>query len=223
MNGFIAGVLAKNGGVADLAAVEAARVGYLNRYGATLLGMMHHHQVDAAEFLAAAHRFDHLKTMLRAERGVGNTLSALPGQKILLTNAPLRYSSDVVRHFGLQRHFSHHIAIESMRVHGRLRPKPSQSMLRQLVARHRIPAHRCILVEDTLANLKAAKALGMRTVWMTGYLRHGLGQAVLPIVSGSALRHAADVAKLGTRPAYVDVRIRSLRQLLDALPRLVLA
>jgi len=218
MNGFIAGVLGKNGGVADLAVVEAARVGYLHRYGATLLGMVHHHQVDQAEFLEAAHRFDDLGSMLRAERGIGKYLSALPGQKILLTNAPLRYSSDVVRHFGLQRHFSHHIAIESMRVHGRLRPKPSKALLRQLIARHRVPAHHCILVEDTLANLKAAKAVGMRTVWMTGYLRQ------VPALSehgNIAMRHAMNVAKTGKRPAYVDVKVQSLKQLFDSLPSLM--
>ncbi|MES2831955.1 MAG: HAD-IA family hydrolase [Pseudomonadota bacterium] len=217
MNTFIAGVLAKKGGVADLAVVEAARVGYLRRYGATLLGMVHHHQVDPAEFLAAAHRFDDLQPMLRAERGLSKYLTALPGKKILLTNAPLRYSSDVVRHLGLQRHFAQHIAIESMVVHGRLRPKPSKAMLRQLVARHGVPAHRCILVEDTLANLKAAKAVGMRTVWMTGYLRQA---RLTPAIAGLTMQHAADVAKTGKRPAYVDVKVQSVKQLFDSLQRL---
>jgi putative hydrolase of the HAD superfamily len=60
----------------------------------------------------------------------------LPGQKILLTNAPRRYSRELVRHLGLHRHFSHHISIESMHVHRQLRPKPSRIMLRKLLARH---------------------------------------------------------------------------------------
>ena len=208
MNTFIAAVLGGSSLPADAAAVNAARIGYLRRYGATLLGMVRHHQVCPAEFLEAAHRFDDLPGMLRAEAGLGRHLARLPGAKILLTNAPHDYSTAVLRHFGLQHHFGHHIAIEAMQVHRQLRPKPSKRLLRRLLARHHTPAHRCILVEDTLANLKAAKALGMRTVWITAYLRN----------ASAAVGNAADVAKTRKRPAYVDVKVKSLRQLFDSLP-----
>ena len=199
MNVYIAAVLAADGAPADAAAVDAARIGYLHRYGATLLGMVRHHEVSAAEFLSAAHAFDDLPSMLRAERGLGTRLGRLPGRKILLTNAPHAYSHAVVRHFRLRRHFSHHIAIEAMQVHRRLRPKPSKALLKKLLARHGVAARHCVLVEDTLANLKAARAVGMRTVWMTGFL-------------GAISRK---------RPAYVDVKVQSLRQLIDCLPSLL--
>ncbi|MEN9866513.1 MAG: hypothetical protein RL748_2103, partial [Pseudomonadota bacterium] len=114
----------------------------------------------------------------------------LPGQKILLTNAPDRYSRDVMRHLGLQRHFSHHIAIESMWVHRQLRPKPSKLMLRKLLARHKVQPSRCILVEDTRSALKSAKALGMHTVWITQYLE-GVTQRRAPYldVTAKSVRH----------------------------------
>ncbi len=213
MNTYIAAVLGDSGLPADAAAVNAARIGYLRRYGATLLGMVRHHQVHPAHFLEAVHRFDDLSGMLRAESGLGRHLARLPGAKVLLTNAPHAYSTAVVRHFGLQHHFGHHIAIEAMQVHRHLRPKPSKSLLRRLLARHRMPAHRCILVEDTLANLKAAKSLGMRTVWITGYLRSAPRRSTAP-----AAGNAADVAKTRKRPAYVDVKVKSLGQLFDSLP-----
>ena len=213
MNTYIAAVLKGSGMPADAAAVNAARIGYLRRYGATLLGMVRHHQVRPAHFLEAVHRFDDLAGMLRTEQGLGRQLARLPGAKILLTNAPRGYSTAVLRHFGLQHHFGHHIAIEAMQVHRHLRPKPSKSLLRKLLARHRTPAHRCILVEDTLANLKAAKALGMRTDWITGYLRSKPHGSTAP-----ATGNAADVAKTRKRPAYVDVKVKSLRQLFDSLP-----
>jgi putative hydrolase of the HAD superfamily len=212
MNAYIAGVLDAAGLACDSAAVNAARLGYLRRYGATLLGMVRHHAVVPADFLTAAHRFDDLPTMLRAERGLGRHLARLPGRKILLTNAPRRYSADVLRHFRLQRHFGLHVPIEAMRVHGRLAPKPSRALLRKLLAQQRLPAHRCILVEDTLAALKAAKSLGMRTVWMTGYLR--------PSAAGPAAGNAADVAKTTKRPAYIDVKVQSMKQLFDSLSML---
>jgi putative hydrolase of the HAD superfamily len=198
MNVLIARALGDGITPASPQTVDAARLGYWKRYGATLLGMVKHHAVRADDFLRETHTLDGLATMIRSERGLARALRRLPGRKILLTNAPLDYSRSVLRHLGLQRHFSHHIPIESMRVHGQLRPKPSKLMLRRLLRRHGVAASRVILVEDTLPNLRAAKAIGMRTAWVTGYLECSdpIGAATLP----STLK----------RPAYVDVKVKSV-------------
>jgi putative hydrolase of the HAD superfamily len=208
MNTFIGRVLGDGTTPATQEAIDAARLGYWKRYGATLLGMIRHHQVSAAEFLHETHDIGALRGLVRAERGLSRMLRRLPGNKILLTNGPTRYSTDVVRHLGLQRHFAHHIAIENMQVHRQLRPKPSKLMLRRLLRRHGVAAGRCILVEDTLDNLKSARQLGMRTVWITQYLRMAdpIGRAKLP--------------RMLKRPIYVDVKVKSLRQLPARLHRL---
>ena len=208
MNIFIARVLGDGTTPASKEAVDAARIGYWKRYGATLLGMMRHHNVSAAEFLHQTHDLDGLRAMMRFEQGLGRMLRRLPGRKILLTNAPMRYSTDVMRHLGLRRHFSGHIAIEDMHVHGQLRPKPSKLLLRRLLRKHGVAAGRCILVEDTLANLKSAKQVGLRTVWLTQYLRmvDPIGGPTLP--------------KMVKRPSFVDVKVKSLRQLPGRLHRL---
>ncbi len=212
MNAYMAKVLGTDGAPADAETVNAARLAYWKRYGATLLGMVKHHQVKADDFLREAHQFDDLATMIRAERGLGRLLKRLPGRKILLTNAPRRYSHDVMRHLGLHRHFAKHIAIESMRVHGQLRPKPSRQMLRKLVARERTTARRCVLVEDTADNLRAAKALGMRTAWVTQYL-----------ASSPNLRQLAGnrpLPRFTKRPHFVDVKVKSVTKLPHSLHRL---
>ncbi len=208
MNVFIARVLGDGVTPASKEAVDAARIGYWKRYGATLLGMIKHHNVSPAEFLHQTHDLHDLRALMRFERNVGRMLARLPGRKILLTNAPARYSSDVVRHLGLRRHFSHHIAIEDMHVHGRLRPKPSKLMLRRLLRKHGVSPRRCILVEDTLDNLRTAHQLGVRTVWVTQYLRRvdPSGSATLP--------------RMLKRPAFVDVKVKSLRQLPSRMHRL---
>ena len=198
MNAAIARVLDAEQKPAHPEAVDAVRMAYWQRYGATLLGMMRHHAVRAEEFLRDAHCFDNLSQMIRAERGLARMFRRLPGNKILLTNAPKTYARDVVRHIGLHRHFAEHIPIESMVVHGKLRPKPSRLMLRQLLARRGLYARDCVLVEDTLANLKSAKSLRMRTVWFTGYLR--------------SVRHC---------PGFVDVQVKSLNALRKKLRRLM--
>jgi putative hydrolase of the HAD superfamily len=198
MNAAIARVLAAEQKPAHPEAVDAVRMAYWQRYGATLLGMMRHHAVRAEEFLQDAHRFDNLSQMIRVERGLARMFRRLPGTKILLTNAPTTYARDVVRHIGLYRHFAEHIPIESMVVHGKLRPKPSRLMLQQMLARRGLRARDCVLVEDTLANLKSAKSLRMRTVWFTGYLR--------------SVTH---------RPGFVDVQVKSLNELRKKLQRLM--
>lgn len=212
MNAYMAQVLGSGGAPADAATVDAARIAYWRRYGATLLGMVKHHQVREADFLREAHRFDDLSRMIRAERGLARMLARLPGRKILLTNAPRRYAREVVRMLGLHRHFAKQIAIESMRVHGRLRPKPSKPLLRKIIARERLVAQCCILVEDTVNTLKAARSLGLRTAWITRYLGH----------SGNIPAGVATLTPeiLTKRPAYVDVKVKSIGDLSKCLRRL---
>lgn len=212
MNAYIAKLLAACGEACDADTVNAMRTLYWRRYGATLLGMVKHHQVRPDAFLHAAHRFDDLPSMIRAERGLARLLRRLPGRKILLTNAPRRYAHEVLRHLGLHRHFAQHIPIEAMRVHGRLRPKPSRAMLKKLLAREGLRARRCILVEDTVSNLKPAKTLGLRTAWVTQYLRAEKARHAHPD-SGPA-------AAATKRPVYVDVKVKSVGQLFRVLHRL---
>jgi putative hydrolase of the HAD superfamily len=212
MNGYIGQILGDGVAPADTETVNAARLLYWKRYGATLIGMVRHHGVRQEDFLREAHRFDDLHSLIRAERGLARMLERLPGRKILLTNAPLSYSRQVLRHLGVHRHFEGHIAIESMRVHGKLRPKPSRQLLRKLLTREHASAHRCILVEDSPGALKAAKSLGMHTVWVTQYLATPFGWP-----GRSAVSAPSNFIK---RPIYVDVKVKSVRQLAENLHRL---
>lgn len=205
MNRYIAQVLADAGLAHDTDAVDAARIDYWQRYGATLLGMVRHHRIRPDDFLRQAHRFDDLPSMIRAERGLTYFLRRLPGRKILLTNAPQHYASNVVRHLGLHRHFAQAITIESMRVHRHLRPKPSRSLLRHLLAKRRLRPRCCVLVEDTIANLATAHQLGMRTVWVTGYGTPADARAPSAFIK---------------RPTFVDVKVKSVKQLSGQLRRL---
>ncbi|SUD95531.1 pyrimidine 5'-nucleotidase [Ralstonia mannitolilytica] len=222
----------------DEATASQVRVDYWRRYGATLLGLVRHHGVDPADFLAHAHTFDDLRAMVRAERGLAQLLRALPGRKILLTNAPAAYAREVVRHIGLKRAFMREIAVEHMWVHRRLRPKPDLLMLRRLLARERIAPSRAILVEDTLSHLKRYRRLGIRTVWVTGYLRkvtpaaaagdqqapaadalHPMQAAAMGARANSPHPPAAAPILFANRPGYVGVKVKSVLQLQRRLVR----
>jgi putative hydrolase of the HAD superfamily len=187
----------------ERAEADRLRAHYWRRYGATLLGLVRHHAVDARHFLHATHDFD-VAALVRAERGLTRLFARLPGRKVLLTNAPMAYARTVLRALAVHRHFGSRYTIEAMRLHGTFRPKPSRLMLRAMLARERIPAARAVLVEDSRANLKAARALGFRTVLMTG---HGTGIAA----PGRSERR---------RAARAGLVIRSLHQLPHGLRRL---
>ena len=179
---------------------DQLRVHYWRRYGATLLGLERHHGVRAAHFLAQTHVLPELERDLHMSPADREALKRLPGRKFLLTNAPADYAKRVLTALDLASCFEGVIAIEGMRVFGDLRPKPDARMLKVVLARHRLPAHRCVLVEDTVANLKSARRLGLRTVWMQHYLKHN--------------PHGPEAGiSLHGRPPWVCVRIKKLRAL----------
>ena len=56
--------------------------------------------------------------------------------------------------------------------HTDYRPKPDSYGFLKLCRKNRVRAARCIMVEDTLENLRTAKKLGMTTVWVARAARH---------------------------------------------------
>ena len=119
----------------DEGQASTLRTDLWHRYGATLLGLVKHHGIDAHEFLREAHAFDDLESLIHAERGLVQALRRLPGRKILLTNAPRHYAEGVLFHLGLDIQFRHRYAVEHMQVRGRFMPKPSRTMLAYVLAR----------------------------------------------------------------------------------------
>jgi putative hydrolase of the HAD superfamily len=191
MTGFVQRHLQLERGDADRLRQE-----YWRRYGATLLGLIRHHGVDPHRFLRETHDFD-VDALLHAERGLEHLGRRLRGRKVLLTNAPAHYAGRVLRGIGLHRHIEACYAVESMRVHGHYRPKPSVSMLRAMLVREglggRTAGRRAVLVDDNAANLKAARAAGFATVLVVGRRQSGPRR-----LAGGA---------------YLSGRIRSVRQL----------
>ena len=176
---------------------DALRRRYWLRYGATLLGLVKHHGVDAAHFLHHTHLLPGLEAAVRGHAHDFAALKRLRGRKYILTNAPRAYAERVLGVLGIGGCFEGLISIEDMHMFGELRPKPDARMLRRLLARLRVPAARCVLVEDTLQHQKAARRVGMTTVWMQRWTRAA----------------ARPGARFSMVPPYVDLRTRQLRVL----------
>lgn len=181
INSAMTAYLQQHLGLDEQAAGELRRH-YWQRYGATLIGLMRHHATDPQHFLHETHRIADLAGRLVPERALRATLARLPGRKVVFSNAPSHYSRAVLAALGIAGEFDDVVAIEQTGY----RPKPDSHGFLQLFRRNRLRAERCVMVEDTLENLKTAKRLGMKTVW---------------------------VARAPKRPAYVDFSIRNLLQL----------
>ena len=173
----------------DEASATALRRQYWTRYGATLLGLMRHHGTDPHHFLLETHRFPDLARRVVRERLLRSTLRRLPGRKFVFSNAPVHYAHAVLKVLRITDLFDAVFSIERTR----FRPKPDAHGFLRFVRANHVRARRCIMVEDTLANLRTAKKLGMKTVWVSADKR---------------------------APAYVDVKVSSLSELKRALPRL---
>lgn len=166
----------------DEAAANNLRMHYWSRYGATLVGLVRHHGVDPHHFLWHTHQFPHLSRMVVGEKGLRHALKRLPGRKIVFSNAPFHYSRAVLDLLRVGDLFDDLFTVERTR----FRPKPDAYGFRRIFLAHRLVPERCIMVEDSLANLRAAKALGMGTVWVTSGVK---------------------------RPGFVDVAVKSVLDL----------
>lgn len=171
----------------DEAEAGLLRRRYWLRYGATLLGLMRHHGTDPGHFLWHTHQFEDLPRMVVGEPLLKTALRRLPGRKYLLSNAPVHYADAVLQVLGIRGMFDAVYSIE----HQRFRPKPDAYGYLRLCRTHHLPPRRCIMVEDTLENLRTAKRLGMKTVWVSRAER----------VPGFVDARVAGIAELSNRAA----------------------
>ncbi|GAB2180047.1 pyrimidine 5'-nucleotidase [Denitratisoma sp. agr-D3] len=172
----------------DDAEANRLRMTYWQRYGATLTGLMRHHGVDPHHFLWHTHQFPRFHEQLVFDSAVKAMLRRLPGRKIVFSNAPGHYARAVLDAMGIRPLFDAVWCLERLR----FVPKPFASAFRRLLQAEGIDPHRCIMVEDSVANLATARQLGMKTV----------------LVSRGA-----------PRPSWVDVRLNSVLELPRRLGR----
>lgn len=150
----------------DELAAHQLRRHYWRVYGATLKGLMRHHGVKPAHFLAETHAFLHTPSMVVAPPRLRPILSRLPGRKQVFTNAPLHYARQVLQSLQVEKMFETVFSVE----HSGYHPKPSvRGFRRMLKAVGADPKH-CIMLEDNREALKTAKRLGMKTVLISRQL-----------------------------------------------------
>lgn len=147
----------------DEAAAHDLRRHYWRVYGATLKGLMRHHQTDPQHFLKVTHQFDDLAERVIAVKRLRHLIKSLAGRKVVFTNAPREYALRVLNLLGIADCFELVFSVESTKFHA----KPSLRGFQLLLASLRVKASDCVLLEDNAAALMTAKRLGMKTVLLS--------------------------------------------------------
>ncbi len=133
---------------------------YFHDYGTTLAGLMRHHDVVPEDFLAFVH--DIVLDELTPDPALTTALDALPGRRIVFTNADAPHARRVLARLGIADRFD---AIHDIVACDHV-PKPASESYAHLCRTHRIDPRRAAMIEDMARNLAPAHEIGMTTVWI---------------------------------------------------------
>ena len=136
---------------------------YWRVYGATLKGLVRHHNTNPNHFLEETHQLENLHDMVIQVKRLRQMLDTLKGRKLVFTNAPRSYALRVLDILDIEDAFECIFSVESTKFHA----KPSVRGFQQLLKTLKVKPSDCIMLEDNLPALMTAKRLGMRTIWVS--------------------------------------------------------
>jgi putative hydrolase of the HAD superfamily len=142
----------------DRVRADHLRAQYWATYGTTLAGLMTEHGVDPGPYLTEVHDIDF--SVLSPDPVLSQAIAALPGRKIVYTNACRPYAEKVLAARGLAGHFDAIYGVE----HARFHPKPAAEAFATVFGLDGLDPASAAMFEDDSRNLVVPHALGMRTV-----------------------------------------------------------
>lgn len=143
---------------ADEALAEQKQL--FRKHGTTLRGLMEKYAVDPWSFLDFVHQVDYRQ--IDPSPRLAEALRALPGRKVIYTNASTSHAERVLDRLGIAHLFDGVFDVAA----AAWQPKPHPTGYEKLVAQHQINPQRTVMIEDIALNLQPAAAIGMTTVWL---------------------------------------------------------
>ncbi|MBI1252378.1 MAG: pyrimidine 5'-nucleotidase [Alphaproteobacteria bacterium] len=147
------------------AEAEALQERYLLDYGATVVGLVQHHDADATDFMDYVHDVPMLE--LDANPGLRAAIGSLPGKSYVFTNGGKDYAARLLRRLDLLDLFD---AVFDLQTAG-FAAKPHDRAFTRFLEMTGVDAARAAMFEDTPRNLEAAARFGFSTV----LVRHAEG------------------------------------------------
>lgn len=150
----------------DQPAADRLRRDYWRRHGTTLAGLMAEHGIDPLAFLDEVHDIDFTPILPAPE--LAAAIAALPGRKLIHTNADAAYAVKVLRARGMGLVDDDVPAPLFEAIYGigetKYCPKPERGAFETVIACAGIDPTRAAFFEDDPRNLKVPHQMGMRTV-----------------------------------------------------------
>jgi len=172
----------------DPATARDLRHHYLQTYGTTLRGLQIHHNIDPDDYLAYVHDVP-LGDYLQSNTALEQALAEIQAEKIIFTNATTEHARRVLRCLGIEHHFNCIIDLRTMNYVNKPQPGAYLRALDILGAR----PEECLMVEDSVHNLRPAKGLGMVTVLVNGSGGDGVDFVIDDVTRlGEVLRRVQD-------------------------------
>lgn len=131
---------------------------YWDTHGTTLAGLMREHGIDPGPYLADVHDIDF--SPLPRDPDLAARIKALPGRRIVYTNACAPYAAKVLEARGLSGLFDAIYGVE----HADFHPKPDRAAFETVFAADGLDPTRAAMFEDDARNLRVPHAMGMQTV-----------------------------------------------------------
>ncbi|WP_213769717.1 pyrimidine 5'-nucleotidase [Bradyrhizobium sp. dw_78] len=142
----------------DLVAAEAVHLDYYERYGATLQGLVELHGVAPRAFLDFIHDID-LSALVPDEELIA-ALRALPGRRVIFTNASRGHAAAALNAMGMADLFDAIGSIEDSDFVG----KPHLSAFSGFFSTHGIDPRTSAMFDDRVGNLLVPHEQSMKTV-----------------------------------------------------------
>jgi putative hydrolase of the HAD superfamily len=158
----------------DRAAAEAVHFDYYERFGSTLQGMVQLHGVSPNAFLDFVHQID--LSALTHNEDLIEALRALPGRRIIFTNAPRGHAIAALEAMGMADLFEAIASIEDSEFIG----KPNLSAFAGFFAAHSVNPKAAAMFEDRPGNLVVPHQLGMKTLLVVDPLFEDSNRVVKP-------------------------------------------
>ena len=133
------------------------------KYGLTLTGLMREYGIAPDEYLDYIHNVTHPE--LKYDEQLKLNLKNLTGRKFIYTNASKNHSKNILSVMGIEAEFEKILDIKATQYLPKPDPKSYNIMLKAFgISTDQIG--NSIFIEDTAKNLRPAKLLGLKTVWI---------------------------------------------------------
>lgn len=143
----------------DEATIKELRPRYWKQYGTTMRGLLVEFQIDPDDYLFYVHDFL-VAELLAPNHELNQALALLPWRKVIFTNSTRQHAQQVLAALEVEQHFERIFDIKDTGYVGKPHPSAYHSVLDLLATR----AEHCIVFDDSIVNLHAARELGMVTV-----------------------------------------------------------